>query len=150
MGTEEHLNWDQHALNEDRVRGLTTDKPFREMLSRVGQGSTPVMGHKTQSGHIQLRIKGDGVVHMASTPSDHRAVKNMESLVRRKMAEIGHDFPKKTGGKGKGKKKEEQKPLKPLLELKLKHQGLDQFSNYFETNKEILNWMVAKVRLWYS
>lgn len=104
MGTEEHLNWDQHALNEDRVRGLTTDKPFREMLSRVGQGSTPVIGHRTQSGHIQLRIKGDGVVHMASTPSDHRAVKNMESLVRRKMAEIGHDFPKKTGGKGKGKK----------------------------------------------
>jgi hypothetical protein len=98
VSTEDNLNWEQHSLTEDHVRSLTTDKPFREMLSRVSQGSTPVMGHRTGSGHIQLRIKGDGVVHMASTPSDHRAVKNMESLVRRKMVEIGHDFPRRKKG----------------------------------------------------
>ena len=98
MANESNLNWEQHALSEDRIRSLTTHKPFREVLSRISQASTPVMGHKTHSGHIQLRIKDDGIVHMASTPSDHRAVKNMESFVRKKMIEVGHDFPRKKKG----------------------------------------------------
>lgn len=95
MGTEQHLNWDQHALTEDRINGLTRDSGFREMLGRVSQGSTPVIGLRTKSGHIQLRIKGDGLVHLASTPSDHRAVKNMEQQIRRNFRGIGHDFPRK-------------------------------------------------------
>lgn len=95
MGTEQHLNWDQHALNDQRIRNLTRDDAHREMLSRVAEGSTPVAGFLLKNGHIQLRIKGDGIVHMASTPSDHRAVKNNEQRIRRQMREIGHDFPKK-------------------------------------------------------
>ena len=104
MGTEQNLNWEQHALNGERIKALTSDRDFRDMLSRVSQGTTPVMAHKTGSGHIQLRIKDDGIVHMASTPSDWRAVRNMESRIQRQFAEIGHSFPAKAGKmKKKGK-----------------------------------------------
>ena len=102
MGTEGHLNWEQHALNDDHIKSLTSDRDFRDMLTRVSQGTTPVMAHKTGSGHIQLRIKDDGIVHMASTPSDWRAVKNVESRIQRHFKEIGHSFPAK-GGKMKKK-----------------------------------------------
>lgn len=98
MGTEQHLNWDQHALTEQRIRALTRDDSHREMLSRVAQGSTRVAGYLLGNGHIQLRIEGDGLVHIASTPSDHRAVKNNESRIRRQMSQIGHDFPRKKHG----------------------------------------------------
>lgn len=97
MGTEGHLNWEQHALNDDHIKSLTSDRDFRDMLSRVSQGTTPVMAHKTGSGHIQLRIKDDGIVHMASTPSDWRAVRNVESRIQRHFKEIGHSFPAKAG-----------------------------------------------------
>jgi hypothetical protein len=104
MGTEQNLNWEQHALNSERIKALTPDRDFRDMLSRVSQGTTPVMAHKTGSGHIQLRIKDDGIVHMASTPSDWRAVRNIESRIQRQFAEIGHSFPAKAGKmKKKGK-----------------------------------------------
>lgn len=33
------------------------------------------------------------------------------------------------------------------IEIKLKHQGLGQFSDYFEQNQPILNWLIEKMRL---
>lgn len=102
MSGGDNLNWEQHALTSDHIKSLTPDQDFRDMLTRVSQGTTPVMAHKTGSGHIQLRIKEDGIVHMASTPSDWRAVKNVESRIKRHFAEIGHSFPAKIGKKKKG------------------------------------------------
>ena len=91
----DHLQWDQYALTDDHIRSLTTHKDYRELFSRVAQGTTPVMALKTRSGHIQIRIKGDGMLHTGSTPSDNRAVKNLESDIRRNMRQIDHNFPKK-------------------------------------------------------
>jgi hypothetical protein len=91
----DHLQWDQYALTDDHIRTLTTHKDYRELFGRVAQGTTPVMALKTRSGHIQIRIKGDGMLHTGSTPSDKRAVKNLESDIRRNMRQIDHNFPKK-------------------------------------------------------
>jgi len=95
MATEDHLQWEQHALTDDHIRSLTTHKDYRELFARVAQATTPVMALKTRSGHIQIRIKGDGMLHTGSTPSDKRAVKNLESDIRRNMRQIEHNFPKK-------------------------------------------------------
>ena len=91
----DHLQWDQYALTDDHIRTLTTHKDYRVLFARVAQGTTPVMALKTRSGHIQIRIKGDGMLHTGSTPSDKRAVKNLESDIRRNMRQIDHNFPKK-------------------------------------------------------
>lgn len=95
MATDDNLQWEQYALTDSHIRNLTTHKDYRELFARVAQATTPVMAVKTRSGHIQLRIKGDGVLHTGSTPSDNRAVKNLESDIRRNMRQIDHNFPKK-------------------------------------------------------
>jgi RecA/RadA recombinase len=50
----------------------------------------------------------------------------------------------------KGKEEKDKKPLLPLMELKMKHQGLSQFSEYFESNPRALAWLVEKIRTWHS
>ena len=50
----------------------------------------------------------------------------------------------------KNKKDEDKKPLLPLLELKSKHQGLEQFSTYFESNQPVLECILNKIRTLYS
>jgi RecA/RadA recombinase len=50
----------------------------------------------------------------------------------------------------KDRKKDDQKPLKPLLQYKPKHQGLAQFSQYFEDNPITLNWLVGKIKTLYA
>lgn len=52
--------------------------------------------------------------------------------------------------KNKGKKDEDKLPLLPLYEYKTKHQGLGQFSEYFEQRQNTLNLLVDKIRLLHS
>ena len=50
----------------------------------------------------------------------------------------------------KGKKDGDKKPLLPLMEYKVKHQGMAQFSEYFETNKRTCDLLVEKIRTLHS
>lgn len=52
--------------------------------------------------------------------------------------------------KNKKLDKDKQLPLEPLYELKMKHQGISQFSQYFEDNKRTCDWLVDKIRLLHS
>jgi len=47
-------------------------------------------------------------------------------------------------------KEAEKLPLKPLIEYKSKHQGLVQFSEYFEANPPTLNILINKIKTLYS
>lgn len=98
-----HVNAEQHRLTVEHIKSLTSDRDVQEMLSRVAQGSTPVFAHKTRSGHIQVRIQGDGITHVMGTPQDWRSVKNDEAWIRRNMRQIGHNFPKRREGSKKDK-----------------------------------------------
>lgn len=46
--------------------------------------------------------------------------------------------------------KKENQPLLPLVQLKVKHQGIAQFSEFFEDNSRTLELIVDKIRLLYS
>ena len=50
----------------------------------------------------------------------------------------------------KGKKDPDRKPLLPLIDYKNKHQGLGQFSDYFEARQPTLKLLVDKIRLLHS
>lgn len=50
----------------------------------------------------------------------------------------------------KGKKPEDQKPLAPLYELKMKHQGISQFTQWFEDNPRTTAWLTEKISLLHS
>lgn len=50
----------------------------------------------------------------------------------------------------KSKKDGDKKPLLPLIEYKTKHQGMAQFSEYFETNKRTCDLLVEKIRTLHS
>lgn len=50
----------------------------------------------------------------------------------------------------KSKKPEDQKPLLPLFELKMKHQGLNQFTQWFEANPRTTHWLIEKISLLHS
>ena len=43
-----------------------------------------------------------------------------------------------------------QIPLEPEYELKMKHQGISQFSKYFEENRRVCEWLVDKIRVLHS
>lgn len=50
----------------------------------------------------------------------------------------------------KVKKEEDKKPLLPLMEYKASHQGLNNFSTYFEENPRTLAFLLEKIRTLYS
>jgi hypothetical protein len=57
---------------------------------------------------------------------------------------------KKIEKENEGKLDSEKKSLVPRLEIKIKHQGLEQFSDYFEANQKILNIVLEKIRTIYA
>jgi len=88
------VNWDQHRVTERNVRAVPLSKNHQDVLRRVAQGPVPVRVHVQRSGHVQIHIKGDGIVGTSSTPSDNRGFKNFEGDIRRNIRQLGHDFPR--------------------------------------------------------
>lgn len=95
MAAKDHVNWEQHRLTEGMVHGVSMDKESREILKRAVSGGHPLIARKTQSNHIQIMIKDDGMVTTAGTGGRGRGSANFESELRRGIRSVGGDFPRK-------------------------------------------------------
>lgn len=63
------------------MSGSSQMKELRRVLEREGFTTT-----KTRGGHWRIEHPDmDGAVFAPDTPSDHRGLKNLRSLIRRKM-----------------------------------------------------------------
>lgn len=83
MGASDHLNPDQH-MTHDHIKGLTSHKELRQTLGKLVGNEVGVIASSGKT-HIQLKIVGDGIVHVSKTPSDKRAIKNIQSDIQRNI-----------------------------------------------------------------
>lgn len=95
MASSDHLNPDQH-MSVGHIKKITSNRDVRNMLEKLVDNDVKfVLSDSTN--HHQLKIIGDGIVTLSKSPSDHRAVKNMQSDIRkniRQSIDPEWNFPK--------------------------------------------------------
>lgn len=83
MAASDNINHDQH-MSHGHVRQITTHKGVRELLGKlVGNDVKFILSDAEK--HHQLKIVGNGIVHISKTPSDHRALKNIQGDIQRSI-----------------------------------------------------------------
>lgn len=81
MASSDHINPDQH-MNFGHIKSIVQHKEVRQMLGKLVDNDVKFLlsdGGK----HHQLKIIGNGIVHLSKTPGDRRAIKEMEGDIRR-------------------------------------------------------------------
>ena len=90
---KDHLNYEQMKLTHGQINDLTNHKQMRGLLGHLVDNSpTRVIAHKSSSSHIKLYFENDGLVTMASTPSDWHAVENNDKQIRKSLASHGFEY----------------------------------------------------------
>ena len=114
---KEHLNYEQMNLTQAHIKGLNVHKVVEDLLTHVMNHSpTPVIGRKTNGGHVQLYFKDDGLVTLPSTPKDQHSVGNAESQIRRSLGSHGFEFPTRGQVKKQSKKEKKETTENPVVE----------------------------------
>lgn len=83
MSASDHVNPDQH-MNQGHINQIVQHKDVRQMLGKLVDNDVKFIlsdGGK----HHQLKIVGNGIVTLSKSPSDHRAIRNMEQDIRRSI-----------------------------------------------------------------
>ena len=83
MAASDHLNPDQH-MTDEHIKHLTKHKEVRQMLGKLVDNDVKFIATHGKT-HIQLKIVGDGIVHLSKTPGDQRALNNMKGDIRRSI-----------------------------------------------------------------
>lgn len=108
--SKDNINHEQF-LTKSHIKGLTSHKGFQDFLLSLSGNPVKFIPTKTAGNHIKLHIVGDGSVFMASTPSDHRALNNNMSMVRRQVREhVDPEWELPNTAPGKKKKKKKVQP----------------------------------------
>ena len=116
--SNEHLNYEQMRLTHGHINSLTGNKEMRGLLGHLVDNSpTRVIASGGGSKHIKLYFENDGIVTMASSPSDSHAVQNADKQIRRSLAGHGIEYttlsefkrPKKKN-KNKGNPEQPEEP----------------------------------------
>lgn len=83
MAASDHLNPDQH-MSQGHINQIVQHKEVKQMLGKLVDNDVKfVLGSgKT---HHKLKVIGNGIVTFSKSPSDKRAVKNMERDIRRSV-----------------------------------------------------------------
>lgn len=95
MPASDHINPDQH-MNMGHINQSVTHKEVKQLLGKLVDNDVKFI-LSSGSKHHQLKIVGDGMVTIGKSPSDHRAIKNIRSDIRRnirKDIDPSWDFPK--------------------------------------------------------
>ena len=66
---------------------MASKSDFRDMIKTAEKAGWTV--ERSRSGHLKWKSPTGGVVFSASTPSDHRAIKNHVSLMRKAGLNLG-------------------------------------------------------------
>lgn len=113
---KDHLNYEQMGLTHNQVSSLTQHKETRKLLSHLVENSpTPVIAQSGKN-HIKLYFQGDGLVTMASTPSDPRSNKNADMQIRRSLASHGFEYQTVSDFAKKSKKEKKDSVEQPSIE----------------------------------
>ena len=83
MSASDALNSDQH-MNHAHIKSLTSHKGVREILGKLVDNDVKFIASAGNE-HIKLKIVGDGLVHLSKTPSDSRAIKNIQGDIQRNI-----------------------------------------------------------------
>lgn len=110
---KEHLNYEQMAMTHGHIKSLTGHKEMAGLLKHVVDNSpTRVIGTGGGSKHIKLYFEGDGLVVLASSPSDPTSVENGDKQIRKSLASHGFEYQTMSQFK-KQKKKQNKEPDNP-------------------------------------
>jgi len=113
---KEHLNYEQMGLTHGDIKSMGVHKTVAELISHVIDHSpTPVIGRKTNGGHVQLYFQNDGLVVLPSTPRDAHSVGNAESQIRKSLAGHGFDFPTRGQVQKQAKKEKKETTESPVV-----------------------------------
>lgn len=83
MSASDHLHPDQH-MNEGHIKQVVSHKEVRGMLNKLVNNDVKFV-LSDGSKHHQLKIVGNGIVTLSKSPSDQRAVKNMQGDIQRSI-----------------------------------------------------------------
>lgn len=109
--SKDNINHEQF-LTKEHINSLTPHKDMRAFLLSLKGNSVKFMPTKSAGEHIKLHIIDDGSVFMSQTPSDHRALKNAMSDVRRQVREhIDPTWDLPAGAPGQKHQKKKVKPV---------------------------------------
>lgn len=89
---KEHLNYAQMGLTHGQINSISSHKGVRKLLGHLVDNSPTRVIAQSGKNHIKLFFENDGLVSMASTPSDNRAMKNNESQIRKSLASHGFEY----------------------------------------------------------
>lgn len=89
---KEHLNYEQMSLTHGQINSLTSHKETRGLLAHLVDNS-PTRVIASGGSHIKLYFENDGLVTIASSPSDTHAVVNNDKQIRRSLASHGFEYP---------------------------------------------------------
>jgi len=83
VSASDHVNPDQH-MNHGHIHQSVSNKDVKDMLNKL-VGNDVKFLLNTKRNHHQLKVIGNGLINFAKTPSDPRAVKNMQSDIQREI-----------------------------------------------------------------
>ena len=83
MAASDHVNPDQH-MNHGHIKETVSHKGVRQMLGNLVDNDVKFL-LSTKSKHHELKIIGNGIVTLSKSPSDHHALKNMQSDIQRSI-----------------------------------------------------------------
>lgn len=114
---KDHLNYEQMGLTHGQINGLTGHKQMKGLLAHLVDNSpTRIVASGGGNKHIKLYFENDGLVTMASSPSDPHSVENADKQIRRSLASHGLEYLTMSDfqrHKKKNKKEQATEPEQP-------------------------------------
>lgn len=95
MPASDSVNPEQH-MNKGHINEIVQHKEVKQMLHKLVDNDVKFL-LSTGKKHHQLKIIGDGLVTFSKSPSDKRAIKEMQGDIRRgirKEIDADWEFPK--------------------------------------------------------
>jgi hypothetical protein len=83
MSASDHIHPSQH-MNHGHIHDSVGHRGVRDMLGKLVDNDVKFL-LSTKKKHHELKIIGNGLVNFSKTPSDHRAIKNMQGDIQRSI-----------------------------------------------------------------